>query len=230
MLDIWNHIASFIKDDKTKCCYIRTTNYMPKCDFYFNDMIEINKIVHSRWFNKFTNILVNDTKITLPFCVTKLTLGFNFNYRIENFIPSTVIDLDLGDRFNAPIKGCIPSSVTHLRFGWNFNQEYWNDISSVTHLTFSWYCNYINNPDNNSIPSSVTHVTIEKDIDAIFKKIPRSILNLTLGSDFRFYSARGKIPSSIKELIIQGSRSEDEIKKIIEYCSQENIRVFFQSK
>lgn len=152
MFDIWNYIISFIEDDKTKCCLIRITTYMSKCDFYFNDMIEINKIIHSQWFNKFTNILVNDTRIKIPLSVTKLTFGFDFDYLIKGFIPSTVIYLDLGDHFNMPIKECIPSSVTHLRFGWKYNMGYKDCISTVTHLTFSFYYNY-----KDSIPTSVTH-------------------------------------------------------------------------
>lgn len=52
----------------------------------------------------------------------------------------------------------------------------------------------------------------------MFNKIPESITNLVLGPKFNFDKICNRLPLSVKEIIVQGSREEDQIKNAIEYC------------
>src|SRR5690606_16716268 len=158
MLDVWGHIAGFIKTNNDKCRLMMTCTEISKCRFYFDEMITIKKIAGSRWFNNFIDVLVPDKTSILPLNIQYLTFGYNFNENIDDYIPLTVTHLTFGMFFNQPIKNCIPSSVTHLTFESYFDQCIENCIpSSVTHLNFD---NKFNKPIENNIPSSVTHLKL----------------------------------------------------------------------
>ena len=112
-LDVWGHIASFINSDKDKCHLMMTCKEISKCNFYFNEMIDNEKIIKSRWFNKFTNINADDLSI-LPSFVTHLKIG---TYEISYLTIFRTFS-------NYDFKGKIPSTVTHLTFPDDFNQVF----------------------------------------------------------------------------------------------------------
>jgi len=136
-----------------------------KYKIVYTGLISLSKIKQLPYFDNFESVML-DTIITnyprhakfiyflangtnIPFKVTHLTFGFDFNQPINNCIPSSVSHLIFGFRFNQPIKDITPSSVTHLTFGELFDQPINNCIpSSVSHLTFGWH---FNQPINNCI-------------------------------------------------------------------------------
>src|SRR6266567_3683991 len=85
-LDIWGYITIFIKNDKEKCYLMMACKEISKCKFYFNDIVRIEKILKSTWFDYFTNILVRWEMYKLPLNTTYLTIGAFFNKSIENYI------------------------------------------------------------------------------------------------------------------------------------------------
>jgi len=181
--DIFQYICYFLCD-KDKCSIIRCNKILSKkCFPLFIDSININKIIGTIRYNKYTNIIINklDNGFRFPLLITHLTFGYYFNQPINDAIPSSVTHLTFGGHFNQPINDAIPSSVTHLIFGWNFNQPINDAIpSSVTHLTFGYS---FNQPINDAIPSSVTHLTFDYYFNqSINDAIPSSITHLTFGS------------------------------------------------
>src|SRR6266567_3325134 len=122
MQDIWGHIVQFIKQDKNKCYLMMTCKWISKCNFYFDDQIDIDKIIGSLWFDHFRSVIIKDI-VSLPPSIIHLTFSPDFNQPINGFIPSSVIELVFGSNFNQPINGCIPSAVECVFFGHNFNQS-----------------------------------------------------------------------------------------------------------
>ena len=168
-----------------------TCSEIYKCRFYFNEMIDIEKITGSRWFNNFVDILV-------------------LNY--ASVFPSNVQYLTFGENFNQPIKKCIPSFVTHLTFGRYFNQSIENSIPSlVTHLNFD---NYFNKSIENNIPPSVTHLKLGHNFKTYSENsIPSTVTHLRLcccKNDIKCY-----LPSSIKEISFDTDLDNYERRNII---------------
>jgi len=193
MLDVWGHIISFIDCDKPKCNLLLTCKWISKCDFHFNQKISIRIIRYSRWFDKFTNIIIpmKMDMIKLPLSVTRLEFGDRFNKSLKKYIPSTVTHLKFGDRFNQPINNCIPSSVTHLKFGHDYDQSIKNCIpSSVTHLNFG---HEFDQHISNNIPSSVTHLKLGYWFSHSIRNLPTSIIYLKI-------SFRDDVPKFIKNV------------------------------
>ena len=195
MLDVWSYITEFIGTNNDKFRLMMTCTEISKCRFYFNEMIAVEKIAGSRWFNNFVDILVFDNTSILPSFTQYLT--FKTDLPINNYISSTVTHLTFGSSFNQSVKNCIPSSVTHLTFGFYFNQSIENSIpSSVTHLTFD---NYFRQPIEKCIPPSVTHLKLGHRFNQYSENsIPSTITHLRLcccQSDIKYY-----LPASIKEI------------------------------
>jgi len=67
-----------------------TCTDISKFKFYFNDLIEVDKIINSRWFNNFTNIQVATEINKLPESISHLTLGSQYRTSIKGFIPKTI--------------------------------------------------------------------------------------------------------------------------------------------
>jgi len=102
----------------------------------------------------------------------------NFNHEIDKKISKTVTHLTFGHYFNRPIKNNIPHAVTHLTFGDYFDQSIQNCIpSSVVYLKFG---DNFNQPIENYIPKSVTHLVFGKFFDKSLKRIPVSVIYLTV--------------------------------------------------
>lgn len=155
-LEIWELISRFIKSDKYICRLMMTCKEISKCGFYFYELIDVNEIKNSSWFDRFVFINVtNRIKLHsnviglhfsddfnklingyIPSSVNYLKFGKEFNQNIFNCIPSTVTRLEFGEKFNRSIKGCIPSKVFDLKFGNDFNQPVDDLPSSVINLQF----------------------------------------------------------------------------------------------
>ena len=136
----------FLSDfDKIQLMMINKEYYELRFKFTFNDKVKYKLVNHLSYYDNFTNLIINNNRITLPKkikyltfsdffnqlvkgfilnSVTHLTFGTLFNQSIEDCIPNSVTCLTFSNSFNQPIKDCIPNSVTHLTLGFNFNQPY----------------------------------------------------------------------------------------------------------
>ena len=74
-------------------------------------------IINLSYFNRFSNVIMSDTKEFLPKHVTHLTFS---------------------ERFNQAINGCIPKSVKNLTFGYGFNQSIDSMPNSVVNISLRW--------------------------------------------------------------------------------------------
>lgn len=138
-LEIWNIIFSSLESNHDKFHLLITFRDMFKCSVSFDEMMDLNKIINSQWFNKFTNIFINNNVNELPLNITKLTFRDNFNNEITMKIPSTVTHLAFGTYFQKSVDHCIPSSVIELTFGDYFSRSLENIPSSVVTLNFHIY-------------------------------------------------------------------------------------------
>src|SRR5579872_5826154 len=86
----------------------------------YNNKIRLNKIRNLWYYDRFTNVIANNTRYPLPKAITHLTFGRRFNNSINGFITNTLTPclthLKFGRNFNCCIKGCIPNSIKHLTF------------------------------------------------------------------------------------------------------------------
>ena len=78
MWDVWGHIANFIETDKDRCYLMMTCKQISENQFYFYEMIYIERIMNSKWFNNFVNIIVSDKSKKLPLFITYLTFSKNY--------------------------------------------------------------------------------------------------------------------------------------------------------
>ena len=139
IFDIWCYIASVINDDKDKCQLMMTCKDISKCAFYFNQEIDIDKIINSQWFNKFTNVLIHDNVRILPYSITHLSFDDVFNKSIIMRFPPTITHLTFGRYFSKSIEYCMPSSVIEITFGDNFYGSLIGIPSSVKTINFNLY-------------------------------------------------------------------------------------------
>ena len=196
--EIWEIILEFVETNEDKCRLLMTSKDMPKCEFYFYELVKMNdmEIRNSMWFDRFTKIICNNVNIRIPLYVTHIFFSDLFDELVGNFIPSTVTHVVFGDFFNQPVNGCIPTSVTHLTFKSCFNQFIDNSIPpSVTHLIFG---HRFNLPIKNNIPSSVTHLTFGKNFDQLLCDIPSSVSHLEL---YNYYVFKNDTVCFFKEII-----------------------------
>ena len=215
--DIVKRIISYLPT-KSKLNLLSISKFHYNLTLVFSDEpIHLNRIIGLPCFNKFTNIIINDTddipnnathltfinipnrsKKTLPpKTVTHLSFGKNFNQQII-INSNNVTHLTFGINFNQQITKTIPNSVTHLTFGRKFNQSITNDIpNSVTHLTFGFY---FDQPIKKSIPNNVTHLIFGALFNQPIKNaIPNSVIHLTFGLFFN-QSIINAIPNSVIQL------------------------------
>jgi len=218
--DVWNYIIKFIKNDKTTCRLLLSCKEMSKCEFYFDKKIQIEKILHSDWFNHFTNVTLKDMKNKLPASVNKISFtscdeiipGYipgsitkiNFsgmiNKSIKDHIPNSIKDIYFGNSFNQPIDDFIPISVNKIILSNSYNREIIGSIPpSVTHITFG---DYFNNKAMFGIPSWVTHLTFYACGTWRLSTLPLTVTHLEfmMGTD----SSIEYIPEHLKSLIIAG--------------------------
>jgi len=175
-LDIWSEVAKHIITNEDKCRLMLTCKEISNCVFYFEEVMNIKKIIKSHWFHHFINIVAFEEVDELPRMTKYLVLGDSYNQYISRLIPQYVTHLTFSNYYDYPIDGCIPGSVTHLIFGTYFNQ-----------------------PINGSIPSSVTHLTFGNRFNNIIKNLPNSIVHLTFGNYFN--KPVDFIPPSVTHLI-----------------------------
>jgi len=138
--DIIIKICDILCDrDKFKFLSTSKKNRTYKYDVFYNDKINIKKIVESEYFDRFTNIIITGsrrknkinkvpkhliklrlnsfggTKLDkIPASVTKLTLFGHCNENILQNLPQTLIKLIIDIQIERNIKGYIPKNVTHF--------------------------------------------------------------------------------------------------------------------
>jgi len=158
-LDVWSHIAKFIKNNATKCRLLMTCKGISKFEFYFYGIEDIDKIDKSGWFDHFVNIWVDTEIKRLPLSIRKLSFGNSFNKPI-GMLPSTITKLTVGLIFDQQIEECIPSSVTYLKFGCKYFPHLMNNMSDMTyHYFFTMY--QMTKSSRNIIPLSITKIKLE---------------------------------------------------------------------
>jgi len=166
LIDVLEYIIKNISNNGDKCKLMMTCKNISKCNFYFTELININKISGSTWFDRFINIFIKDDMCALPLFTKYLTFDTWFNQNIKNKIPNSVTHIAFGEDFQyltkdyycgsltymeyndnkmAYFKDCIPSSVTHLTIGAFFDSGFAESIpSTVRYKTNQYNHSYIN--------------------------------------------------------------------------------------
>ena len=181
---LYNDDQFYKLSDKEQLKILKSKNFKSK---------RIEFLKHEWFYNCLTNVLV-DYLYKLPYSITRLTFGFNFNQSIENIIPDSVIWLTFGFCFNQSIQRSVPNSVKYLEFGYHFNQPIFGSIpNSVKYLTFG--CEF-DLCIENCLPNSVTHLKFN-NISSYenLKYIPDSVNHLVI----RYIS---ECPTQIMDLLL----------------------------
>lgn len=116
-LDILKYLINFIDNDKDKCHFLMTNKNISKCDFRFNESINIDKITKSLWFDYFTNISLDHPVEKLPLSTNYLK--FNKIYcQKQKYInlPTNYLTLDLTEDCLMDFSNFISPSITQLTF------------------------------------------------------------------------------------------------------------------
>eukprot|EP01132_Coremiostelium_polycephalum_P009207 gene9207-11283_t len=120
---------------------------------------------------------------TIPESVIHLSFGTLFNQTLKKgTIPEGCITVLFGENYNKPLQfGTIPSSVKKLVFGLLFDQPISPSlIPSVTNLKFdTWFQQPLN---SQTLPSSVSHLTLSPFYRHDLTQLPPSITHLTFNS------------------------------------------------
>ena len=124
-----------------------------------------------------------DIKGLIPYHITHLILGPDFDYTVKGCIPNNVIYLVFGDNFSQSISKSIPGSVIYLKFGHNFNRYVGNCIpKSVRVLKFG---NKFNRSLLYSIPPGIVYLKFGVNFDQpISPYLPSTLKILKLGYNF----------------------------------------------
>lgn len=115
MLDVLTHVVKIMECDKDRCRLAMTCTRLMKSEFYFNNLIDFDKIINLPWFDKFTNI-----------CVV--------NFRK---LPQSVLHLTFKENFNVSLKGHIPSTVKTITFHWDSDYVSINSMRRITEIYFN---------------------------------------------------------------------------------------------
>jgi len=150
MLDILTHVLKIMECDKDRCRLAMTCNRLMNSDFYFDNLIDIEKITDSRLFDNFTNIYLINNISKLPRMVTHLTFPTKFCKSIKYMIPHTVKNITFNQprpynnhhytlydiyfacsNCNATVSDYIPSSVTSITINGYYDDDKQNEISKI---------------------------------------------------------------------------------------------------
>lgn len=104
-------------NDKASLNILSTTKNLDilKTSINFNSQIWLHNInsIKLRYYDQFTNIIICDTSYKLPKNTKYLTLSYNFNADIENYIPNTVKHLTLESSLYFQIKEKLPKDIIY---------------------------------------------------------------------------------------------------------------------
>jgi len=139
----------------------------------FHEMINIDKIKNSLWFDNFTKVTINE-KVNLPINITHLTFDNNFNESINGYVPSTVTHLTFGKNFNQKL-------VTYYPIDYDLAAKYSLMLDSpekyATEIElFKKEHKYIGKAPDYHVPNGVTHVVFGEHFNQDIKEcLPPSI-------------------------------------------------------
>lgn len=163
MLDVWSYIATFIERDRDRCRLMMTCTEMLNCSIYFNELIRIERINGLKIFDKFTNVIISNRK-KLPQNVTHVSLSFEFDHLIKNYIPTTVTHLYCKNTNVLLMDDYVPSTVTHLFFNYYSTAYFFKNVnipSSITHLDVGFHYGEGNYESFNCrLPITVVQITV----------------------------------------------------------------------
>ena len=116
-LDVLKYLLNFIDNDRDKCRFLMTNKDISKCDFKFNESINIDKIMESRWFDHFTNISLDHAVEKLPLSTNYLKFNKRY-YQEQKYINLSTnhLTLDLTGDCTMDFSNFISPSITQLTF------------------------------------------------------------------------------------------------------------------
>ena len=116
-VETWNLILSLLEKNSDRFHLLITFRDMFKCSVSFDEMIDLDKIRMSQWFDDFSNIQTNNITRSLP----KKIKYFQINF-ISPATTSSWIDCSISlDYYN------IPEGITDLTFNIKNYETLWED-------------------------------------------------------------------------------------------------------
>lgn len=191
-LDIWSHIATFIDSNKDRCRLLMTHKEILKANIYFDELINVEKIMRLVWFDRFRNISNVYYLNLLPKFVTKISFCPGFHEELTDKLPSTVTHITFPKMLKKPSIGFLSPNITHLI------------LSQVICCHKMTARNLILNPDFD---------------DFILDKISVYVRHLTLSANFNFYQ-KDCIPSWVENVTIIGNPSEERLQYIQQFIPE----------
>ena len=178
-------IIQYAKSNKDKFSLAITCKRLATCEFYFEELINILKIIHSKWYDKFTNIYNGYGLLILPKYTKHLTISSDMEKSIRGYIPSSVKYVTFDDKRANPTRG----NMTHdLRSNWDIRIGFY-------HLALTEICSPVFPFENNSLddyfPSSVTKIFINIGFDCekhFLDEIEKVLSRQNLEVIFNFYN------------------------------------------
>ena len=151
-IETWNIILSLLESNYDKFHLLTTFNDMFKCSVSFDEMIDLDKITTSQWFNNFSNISTNKFNQSFP---------KKFKYiQMNLFCPTNTSWID----YSVPIDHCnIPEGTTHLTFNIKNDNTIWESGIIPTTCEIS----LTNNDDEfitKYLPLSLQHIIFKLEI------------------------------------------------------------------
>lgn len=129
--DIWNFIISLLESNRDKFCLLMITTEMMKCQVSFNEAIDNKKIIGSRWYDFFYNIVINSSQIDNSIDIATLKIPSKTKHLTFRITDSRL-----------PRQNRMTDSYFHGTCAWSFNgpnKEYIkkNILSTIESITFS---------------------------------------------------------------------------------------------
>ena len=226
--DTIKYLSQWLSDN-SKLSIMKTCKRFSLLGLFFNHEYHIAEIIDSVFYHNHVNIVMGESILLMhilkwPKNIKRLKIdNFKGPIKLET-IPSTIRELVFGKDLRNSKCEFIPSFITHLGCE-STNMKITNISSSVTHLrlkgfekdlmttsvTHLEFDMYDEQDDMVYIPTSVTHLILNSDIDEYFDSfiilrknlIPPTVTHLTLRCNDYYYGNFAKdIPSTITYLTL----------------------------
>lgn len=161
-LDIWSHIATFIESNKDRCQLLMTHKEILKANIYFDEQINVEKIIRLHFFDRFRNISNVYYLELLPKFVTKISFCPGFHASLTDKLPSTVTHISFPKMLKKPSIGFLPPYITHLIL---------SDVITCDDMTAKnlILCEDYNDFISNRISNHVRNLTFHENLKHLYK-------------------------------------------------------------
>lgn len=226
--DTIKYLSQWLSDN-SKLSIMKTCKRFSLLELFFNNEYHITKIIDSVFYHNHVNIVMGESILLMhilkwPKNIRRLKID-NFNGPIKlGMIPSTIREIVFGKDLRNSKCEFIPSFITHLSCE-STNIKITNISSSVTHLrlkgfekdlmttsiTHLEFDMYDERDAVIYIPSSVTHLTLNSDVNDYFDSsivlrhnlIPLTVTHLTFRSEVYYYDHFTEdVPSTVTHLTL----------------------------